>query len=152
MIKESIFCDGFIKFKDLEYGGSYKSMTDGKIYVRTIDRDLKKYNRNLYKFLQKHLYEGGEKTKKKRKYSNNVCEYFALYMALFYSRLQLSQSKNKIINIYSDSLLIVNQMNKKWGVNSAVLKKLHSCCNDIKTNNINIIWISRSRIVKELGH
>ena len=78
------------------------------------------------------------------KTSNNHAEYCAAIAAL----LLLDEYRDSPITIYSDSKLLVNQMNGTWGVNNGgvylkayqVLKKRLEMFNDIRFS-----WIPRER-------
>jgi len=77
------------------------------------------------------------------KYTNNELEYLALIYAIEYIRT--NQLTN--VTIYSDSKLIVNQVNGKWRVTTEALTKLHEkattklskCC------SVQLCWIRRER-------
>jgi ribonuclease HI len=49
----------------------------------------------------------------------------------------------KNIIIYSDSMLIVNQMNGKWRVTTPTLIPLHAKCVKLLKPNVIIRWIGR---------
>jgi ribonuclease HI len=72
--------------------------------------------------------------------TNNDLEYLALYYAIQYANNNYSK---KNILIYSDSMLVVNQMNGKWRVTTESLKPLFDKCQNIMTEKIKIKWISR---------
>jgi ribonuclease HI len=73
-------------------------------------------------------------------YTNNELEYLALQYGLTYVNNNYSKKK---ITIYSDSMLIVNQINGKWRVTTPTLVPLHAKCAKLLKSNIKIIWISR---------
>ena len=79
-------------------------------------------------------------TYKKKSPTNNELEYLALLYALGYVR---DKYPSKEILIYSDSMLVVNQMNGKWRVTTESLIPFHDKCTRIKTSKIKIKWISR---------
>lgn len=56
--------------------------------------------------------------------------------------------------IHSDSMLVVQQMNKEWRVNSNSMKRLNNIAMTllIRLPNVKIEWVSRKVIVKVLGH
>lgn len=72
--------------------------------------------------------------------TNNELEYLALLYALGYVR---DKYRCQDITIYSDSQLVVNQINGKWRVTTPNLIQLHDKCSRMKTNKIKIKWISR---------
>ena len=72
--------------------------------------------------------------------TNNELEYYAVLYALGYVR---SEYKGEDVTIYSDSQLIVNQVNGKWRVTTLSLLILYSKCTSMLTNKIKIKWISR---------
>ena len=72
--------------------------------------------------------------------TNNELEYLALEFALHYIN---NRYKGKKVVIYSDSKLIVNQINGKWRVTTETLKPLYEKCMRKMTNDIKIKWISR---------
>lgn len=72
--------------------------------------------------------------------TNNELEYFALLYALGYVR---HKYKHEEITIYSDSMLIVNQINDKWRVTTDKLMPLHNKCSRMITKKIKIKWCSR---------
>lgn len=75
-----------------------------------------------------------------KKPSNNELEYLALLYGLQY--VKNNYSKENII-IYSDSMLIVNQINGKWRITVDVLEKLHKKCINLTSKNIQVVWINR---------
>jgi|TARA_R110000824_G_scaffold12395_2_gene54334 ribonuclease HI len=84
-------------------------------------------NRTITKF------RGGKPT-------NNELEYLALLYSLEYIN---NNYKNKNIEIYTDSLLIVNQINGKWRVTTDTLRPLYNKCSKKLTEKIKIKWIRR---------
>lgn len=77
---------------------------------------------------------------RKKNPTNNELEYLALLYALGYVR---DKYKCRQVTIYSDSQLIVNQMNGKWRVTTPNLIDLHDKCSRMITNKIKLKWISR---------
>ena len=58
--------------------------------------------------------------------TNNYAEYYALY-----SGLSVAASNNiRNLEVYGDSNLVIQQMNKKWRVKSDNLKELFNKCSD----------------------
>lgn len=84
---------------------------------------------------------------RKGKPTNNELEYLALMYALGYVR---DKYKGEKITIYSDSQLMVNQMNGKYRVTTPTLVVLHDKCVSMMTNKIKIKWISRK--INLAGH
>ncbi len=85
----------------------------------------------------------GNKTiikEKGKDYTNNELEYLALQYGLSY--VNNNYSKENIV-IYSDSMLIVNQITGKWRVTTEKLIPLHAKCDKLLKPNIIIKWISR---------
>ena len=77
---------------------------------------------------------------RKKKPTNNELEYLALLYALGYVR---DRYRKKEVIIYSDSKLVVNQINKKWRVTTESLMPLHEKCSKMLTNKIKIRWVRR---------
>lgn len=77
---------------------------------------------------------------RKKNPTNNELEYLALLYALGYVR---DKYKHRQVTIYSDSMLIVNQMNGKWRVTTPNLILLHDKCSRMITNKIKLKWVSR---------
>jgi len=78
-------------------------------------------------------FRGGDPT-------NNELEYLALIYALEYIK---NRHKNDNITIYSDSKLIVNQVNGDWRVSTVSLTDLHRKAVSKMTDKIKLVWISR---------
>ena len=72
--------------------------------------------------------------------TNNELEYLALVYALQYIT---NNYKRRNITIYSDSLLVVSQINGKWRVTTPKLLPLWNKCMKMVTDKIKIKWISR---------
>lgn len=88
------------------------------------------------------LVDGKDVIIKQRKSNttNNDLEYLALLYALGYVR---DKYRCQEVTIYSDSQLIVNQMNGKWRVTTPTLTDLHDKCSRMITSRIKIKWVSR---------
>jgi len=78
-------------------------------------------------------FRGGEPT-------NNELEYLALLYALAYVNNNYSKSD---VTIYSDSMLVVKQINKKWRVTTETLLPLYNKCQRKMTSRIKLVWIRR---------
>jgi ribonuclease HI len=72
--------------------------------------------------------------------TNNELEYLALLYALEYIA---NNYKKRNITIYSDSMLIVNQINGKWRVTTPKLTPLWNKCMKLVTDKMKIKWVSR---------
>ena len=72
--------------------------------------------------------------------TNNELEYLALEFALHYIA---NKYRGKSITVYSDSKLIVNQINGKRRVTTETLVPLYDKCMKKMTDDIKIKWISR---------
>ena len=74
--------------------------------------------------------------------TNNELEYLALLYALAYIN---NNYKNRNVTIYSDSLLVVNQINQKWRITTEHLIPLYEKCKRKLTDKIKIVWVRRNR-------
>jgi len=72
--------------------------------------------------------------------TNNELEYYAVLYALGHIRDKYKQEE---VIIYSDSQLIVNQINGEWRVTTKCLIDLHNKCLRMLTNKIKIMWVPR---------
>ena len=74
--------------------------------------------------------------------TNNVAEYNGLLRSL-----QFCENNNLTdIQIFGDSLLVVNQVNDKWKIKSERLRNLHvQCTNIMKKTNLLVKWIPREK-------
>lgn len=72
--------------------------------------------------------------------TNNVAEYYAAGFALKWLK---EQSEEFIVNFYSDSKLVLNQISGEWACNKEQLAKLRDRCRDLLEGlSINMFWIS----------
>lgn len=78
--------------------------------------------------------------------TNQVVEYFAMFCAL----RKAKEYKNVIV--YSDSQLIVNQVNLDWEVGDEKLIIWNKICRNRKPKDVRVLWISRKKMVSVLGH
>ena len=78
-------------------------------------------------------FRGGDPT-------NNELEYLALLYALSYINNNHSHTN---VTIYSDSMLVVKQINKKWRVTTETLLPLYNKCQRKMTSRIKLVWIRR---------
>ena len=72
--------------------------------------------------------------------TNNEMEYLALLYALDYVN---NRHKKDNITIYSDSKLMVNQINGDWQVTTDHLQPLYDKCTKKMTDKIKIKWVGR---------
>ena len=73
--------------------------------------------------------------------TNNELEYLALIYALEYIN---NSHRNKNITIYSDSKLIVNQVNGGWRVSTTSLTSLHEKAVSKMNDKIKLVWVRRN--------
>ncbi len=76
--------------------------------------------------------------------TNNEAEYTAVYLAL----LRATELKSKEIDLFSDSSLVVNQLNWNWKIKEDKLKKIKIKIDDLIKNNdikVNFNWIKREK-------
>ena len=82
------------------------------------------------------VYEGTRLLKRFSKYNgiktNNFAEYTAIMLALRWCANALGEPKSIDIDLYSDSELVVNQINGKYKVRSADMKKLNEAVHRLK--------------------
>jgi ribonuclease HI len=126
-----VYCDGFLKYKNLRNGCSVALVVNNKIEF--VKRFL------LADFSKKFMFA------KQHPVTNNVVEYFAMFCAL-----NIAKKYNANI-IYSDSEIIVNQLYGDWVINEDHLQKWFDLCNKINCKSM-ILWIKRNKNVKILGH
>ena len=74
--------------------------------------------------------------------SNNQLEYLGLLYAISYVNNNYSR---KTISIYTDSLLVANQMNGKWRITTEHLIPLWTKCQKYMNDNIRVIWVKREK-------
>ena len=72
--------------------------------------------------------------------TNNELEYLAVLYALDYIN---NRHKKDNVTIYSDSKLIVNQINGDWRITTERLQPLYDKCIKRMTDKIKIKWIGR---------
>ena len=72
--------------------------------------------------------------------TNNELEYLAVLYALDYIN---NRHKKDNVTIYSDSKLIVNQINGEWRITTERLQPLYDKCIKRMTDKIKIKWIGR---------
>jgi len=72
--------------------------------------------------------------------TNNELEYLALEYALRYIENRYS---SKDVTIYSDSKLVVSQINGEWRVTTESLRPLYLKCIKRMNHKIKLKWISR---------
>lgn len=134
--KISIYCDGFLKYKNYREGCS----------VIVLDNSISRFFKKIFETSRVKKSDIKELLVN-NKVTSNVAEYFALY-----NSLRLAQKYNCTVNIFSDSMLVVMQFNKYWQCSNNVLKKWLDKCLKMNKDNIKLYWVSRKEIVKILGH
>lgn len=84
--------------------------------------------------------------------SSNEAEYQTMIELLKYLLEFYPLESN--VSIYSDSKMMVNQLNKLWQVRAENLMPLYLMADTLmeKFNNITLTWVGRSNLVRELGH
>ena len=89
-------------------------------------------------------FEGNDFLGKK---TNNQAEYYGLIKALKFVKNNRLANKNRTIKIYSDSQLIIRQLQGKYSVNSKNIKNLYKTVQkylrDLKVD-YELIWVPRS--------
>lgn len=75
--------------------------------------------------------------------TNNEAEYMAIYLALVALKSHIEYD----VEVYSDSALVVNQLNGKWKINYDHLHFLNTCVKKVMSDfpNIKIEWIRREQ-------
>jgi ribonuclease HI len=121
------FCDG--GFNNVTKSNGYGSF---RIYTENSDIIV----RNTFDFV----------------HSSNEAEYQTLISMLSY--ILENYPEDSTILVYSDSKLMVNQINSIWQVNSPSLKDYYNIAiyRINKLNGFTLIWSPRKVLVKELGH
>jgi ribonuclease HI len=126
------FCDGGYNKSLNTYYGSYR------IYV---------YNKN-----NKLIEELSDKFYFPKLNTSPESEYKILVKLL--ETLHKEYSLNSNINVFTDCLLVVNQVNDLWRIEAKNLKPFYNKAKELIKyfNNLNISWISNKHIKKILGH
>jgi ribonuclease HI len=81
--------------------------------------------------------------------TNNEAEYWALIRCLGFLAVYGDSAYDN--TIYSDSKLLVNQVQNLWKINYPRLRELKDIVDGFKFH-WSIVWLPREIIVKELGH
>ena len=131
----AFFCDGFMINKKETFAGcsvgkvvKEKPMWVQKYYIKDCKNSaLRKYLMSLPP-------------------TNNVSEYFAVLCAL-----NCAKGTNGAY-VYSDSELIVNQVNDICAVSEKFEPLRNICQTMMEKNNTRVLWVSRIANVKLLGH
>ena len=85
--------------------------------------------------------------------TSNQAEYDSLLFLIDFLRYIFMSKKEVSVTIYSDSELMINQINGKDRCYNKPLKaKLKRIRKFIKDKNITFIWVKRDKIVEILGH
>ena len=84
------------------------------------------------------IFEDGSKIREKLEPStNNEMEYFALLQAL-------RDPRSKDATIFTDSKLLVGQLQEGWKINAGNLKAIHEECRQlIRSQHAKLVWIPR---------
>lgn len=102
------------------------------------------------------IFNGEEETLKRFRFdfieSSNEAEYETFIYLLHYLLENVPRDCN--IKVFSDSQLLVNQVNKKWRVKSPNLKEFNETAVSLfdEFDNMSLTWVPRRLIVKQLGH
>ena len=112
----------------------YKLFFDGGKKDNYISYGIVIYHEN------KVIYKGNGQIHNK-KFSCNAAEYISLIIGLI-SAKALGIKK---IEIYGDSLIVINQLTKKYATKSEIMKELGDICLDILTyfDEYSLTWIPR---------
>jgi len=73
--------------------------------------------------------------------TNNELEYLAVLYALEYINDHFNDGDS--VTIYSDSKLVVNQLENEWKIMNQALWELAWKCNDIRPENVKLKWTPR---------
>ena len=74
--------------------------------------------------------------------SNNQLEYLGLLYAISYSN---NNYPRRNVTIYTDSLLVANQMSKKWRITTDHLIPLWVKCQKYIRDTTRVVWIKREK-------
>jgi len=137
MLKTRVYVDGFLKFNGMINGCSVR--VEGN---------------NKQMFFQRYLIEKIKKESFRdwvieRPITNFIVEYFAVWKGLMIAERYDSDF------LYSDSEVIVKQLNGLYGVHKEAHKKWFNMCKTIwkgRAPKLRILWISRTKMVDVLGH
>ena len=87
--------------------------------------------------------------------TNNVSEYYAMWKGIVMVKRLLEEDSFSRVLIYSDSQLIVNQLNGIFHVNgNSAIKRWFDNCYDAlsREKKIRVCWVSRKTTSSLLGH
>ncbi len=88
-----------------------------------------------------------------REFANAITSNEAEYQGLIGLLVYLARMNYmKPITIYSDSKLMVNQVNGNWKIRANNLQQLYNVVDAIIGIDYTLVWVPREEIVKELGH
>lgn len=138
MDKKRVYVDGFMVYCGWANGCS----------VAVIEGDCKQLfiRRYLLKQIKNKKFK---KLSKENPVTNFVVEYFAIYMGLRAAR------KYNADIMYSDSEIIVKQLNGEYMVHNIVSRYWFKSCRKFwrdQMPRLKILWISRKKMVEILGH
>lgn len=86
------------------------------------------------------------------KVTNNVAEWLALKCALMWLESVANKERCKV-EIYGDSMLVINQLNKRWKSKNKNLAELREhCWHYLKGFNWTAEWQPRAHNVERFGH
>ncbi len=95
------------------------------------------------------VYEDGKLLKRLSKYNgiktNNFAEYTAIMLALKWCANTLEDIKDVEINLYSDSELVVRQLDGRYRVRSAEMKRLNEAVHRLKDMFGSVTFANRRR-------
>jgi len=95
-----------------------------------------------------------EKRQFKRQYTNNECEYLGVILSLVSAKKTIKELTDHI-ELNTDSMLVVKQISGEYKVKADNLKVYYRKLKTILKNypcKVNLNWMSRNIISKELGH
>ena len=84
--------------------------------------------------------------------SSNEAEYQTFMDLLYYIKENFPE--NIDVKIFSDSMLLVNQVNKRWNVKADNMLIFNGSAVNLfnSFDSISLEWVTRKIIVKQLGH
>jgi ribonuclease HI len=137
----SIYCDGFLKYKNYRNGCSVGVYYNDDHFVKNTYEMKDVKNKKLNNFIHSN------------KITTNVAEYFAVFKALLVAKKILKKTDD-YITINSDSKLAVYQVNDDWFCRDQTLRVWQKICMDLLESDSRIIleWVTRKANVTLLGH
>jgi ribonuclease HI len=137
----SIYCDGFLKYKNYRNGCSVGVYYNDDHFVKNTYEMKDVKNKKLNNFIHSN------------KITTNVAEYFAVFKALLVAKKILKKTDD-YVTINSDSKLAVYQVNDDWFCRDQTLRVWQKICMDLLESDSRIIleWVTRKANVTLLGH